>query len=435
MSGGGARRRRRVAFFDSFELYDDAYRQVDVTEDALATTFTASSVHAFLAVLQDFVGDTTWFVGTPRAGSVSRHRDGYAIHFVRTSWLHRLVRRTGRAGARRAPSVRDPRVVARTPGTYRIERTYRIVTSALSVASPRLWLRVLRSRPDVIVVSEYDDPRFDGIFLMAKALRRPLVTIHAGSALDMHRGVWLRHMTLRRADVVVADSTREERLLLDHWRVDAKRVTRILTPIDAEIYRPSDRAAASASLGLADRRRIAFVGRLDPVKRVVETIEAFDAADIDDDVELVIAGTGPILSDVERAASRSRRPVRLLGWIAEEPRRAALYNASDLLVLASWSEGFPTVVGEALACGVPVIASDVGGVRDVVIPGRSGWLVSPGDDAGLRNAITEALGTDLAALRAGARAVALEHLTRDRLGCMLGDVIASAIDARRGHGR
>ena len=84
--------------------------------------------------------------------------------------------------------------------------------------------------------------------------------------------------------------------------------------------------------------------------------------------------------------------------------------ASDCLVLASWREGFPTVVGQALACGTPVVATRVGGVPELVKDGRTGWLVAPGDDAALARAVGEALAGAGRALRPAARAAAEERL-------------------------
>jgi glycosyltransferase involved in cell wall biosynthesis len=155
----------------------------------------------------------------------------------------------------------------------------------------------------------------------------------------------------------------------------------ILTPIETDTYRPLDRAVACATSGLDSRRRyFLYVGRLDDrIKRVSALIHAFAAVSRHrDDVDLLIAGNGPDEGWLQaQGAAALLDRIRFLGWIAEPSRLAALYNAADCIVLPSWSEGFPTVVGEAMACGTPVVASRVGGVSEIVVGARTGWLFKP----------------------------------------------------------
>src|SRR2546425_370446 len=135
-----------------------------------------------------------------------------------------------------------------------------------------------------------------------------------------------------------------------------------------------------------DRRYILFVGRLDdPVKRVSALIRSLAGlAAVHPDVDLLVAGEGPDGQGLRRlAAELAPGRVRFLGWMTGAERLAALYNSAECLVLPSRSEGFPTVVGEAMACGTPVLASSVGGVGELVVDGRTGWLFPPGDDAAL----------------------------------------------------
>ena len=159
------------------------------------------------------------------------------------------------------------------------------------------------------------------------------------------------------------------------------------------------------------------MGRLDDhVKRVSALIRAFAAiADRFADVDLIIAGDGQDRESLRLAADAATPPGRVsfVGWIDSKEDRARYYNAADCLVLPSRSEGFPTVVGEALACGTPVLASDVGGVGELVVPGQSGWLVPPLDDDALLAALGRGL-TDpatLASMRAGARRIAEERVS------------------------
>ncbi len=113
-----------------------------------------------------------------------------------------------------------------------------------------------------------------------------------------------------------------------------------------------------------------------------------------EDVDLVVAGDGPELTTVELdIASLGLEPrVRLLGPLSRDTV-LELFAASDAAVLASVWENFPHTVVEALAAGTPVIATDVGGVAEVIRDGVNGLLVPPEDATALADAIRR-LATD-----------------------------------------
>ena len=205
-------------------------------------------------------------------------------------------------------------------------------------------------------------------------------------------------------------------MLRTRFRVPGERVGVVLTPIDLDRFAPVDRAEACHRAGLPPARRyVLYVGRLDDAtKRVTALVRAFAAAArVHDDVDLVVVGDGQDRKRVHALAHRIvPGRVRLPGWVSGPEALRDLYSAAECLVLPSWREGFPTVVGEAMACGLPVLASDVGGVGELVIEGETGWLVAPGDDP----ALTEKLGwvldhrKEVGDFRRRARRVAEERL-------------------------
>lgn len=108
------------------------------------------------------------------------------------------------------------------------------------------------------------------------------------------------------------------------------------------------------------------------------------------DFRLLIAGEGPSRVDLERriAGSSLAQRVQLLGHRGDVP---ALIRAADVYVSSSWSEGLGTSVLEALACQKPVVAADAGGVREMVLDGKTGWLVPNRDSVQLAAAIGQCL--------------------------------------------
>jgi glycosyltransferase involved in cell wall biosynthesis len=139
-----------------------------------------------------------------------------------------------------------------------------------------------------------------------------------------------------------------------------------------------------AELGLsAGTRLIAAVGRLWPQKRVKDVIWAADLLKVlYGDVHVLIIGDGPERARLERfrRLCEIEDRVHFLGERSDVPQ---ILPHCALLWLASGYEGLPNVVLEAMAVGIPVVATDIPGTRDLVVPGETGYLVPIGDRAGL----------------------------------------------------
>ena len=166
---------------------------------------------------------------------------------------------------------------------------------------------------------------------------------------------------------------------------------------DPAVFRPRDRVALRAELGLRpEGRLLVFVGQLVPVKGVDRLIEALRLLQVDGRLtahdRLVVIGDGGCRSDLTRQAAAAGVADRVVfaGALAQ-PIVAQWIGAADLLCLPSDNEGTPNVVVEALASGVPVVASRVGGVPELVTDEGNGLLVPPRDPAALMSAIAAAL--------------------------------------------
>jgi glycosyltransferase involved in cell wall biosynthesis len=193
------------------------------------------------------------------------------------------------------------------------------------------------------------------------------------------------------------------------------------------------RAAVRREIGADDDQLVVgTVGRLVREKGYPEIIEACRRLGS----RALFVGVGP--TDPEKADSLSARELeearaaglRLLGMREDLD---AIYAALDIFVLASHREGFPRAAMEAAAMGLPIVATDIRGCREVVDPGASGVLVPPGDVDALTDAI-ECLLTSREtrhAMGRAARSIALERFDEQRV---VGQVMATyhALLARRG---
>ncbi|HLL90783.1 MAG TPA: glycosyltransferase family 4 protein [Tepidisphaeraceae bacterium] len=144
-------------------------------------------------------------------------------------------------------------------------------------------------------------------------------------------------------------------------------------------------SAVPTAAGLApSRQRICFVGRLDPIKRVPDLVHA--VALLEPRYTLDVWGEGRDRAAIESAVDQCGVRSRVTVHGSTTTPQAAL-SAADVLVLPSDAEGFGLVLIEAMAAGVPVVATDVPGIRDVVRDGDNGLLVPPRDPSRLAQVI------------------------------------------------
>jgi glycosyltransferase involved in cell wall biosynthesis len=153
--------------------------------------------------------------------------------------------------------------------------------------------------------------------------------------------------------------------------------------VDTRLFAPGGRPAARAALGIGSEHLvIGTVGRLDPVKDQVGLLKAFSRLTDDPRAFLLIVGDGPCRQELEATigALGLGDRVRLLGERDDVP---AVLSAMDVFVLCSVGEGISNAILEAMATGLPVVATRVGGNPELVTDGSTGFLVEPRSPAGL----------------------------------------------------
>ena len=201
------------------------------------------------------------------------------------------------------------------------------------------------------------------------------------------------------ADCVIVSSEYEADELIGHYRADPGRVCINPPGIDLRLFRPGDRAAARRRLGMGDEPLILFAGRIQPLKgadvavRALATVrESLPGA------RLALVG-GPSGPDGEAELAAVRREAARLGaegavtFYGPRPHREMplFYQAADALAAPSRSESFCLVAVEGQACGTPVVAANVGGLRYVVSDRRSGILVDGWEAADYGRALLSVL--------------------------------------------
>lgn len=186
-------------------------------------------------------------------------------------------------------------------------------------------------------------------------------------------------------DVLLASCEAEAEQLVEHYGARRERIEIVSPGVDHAFFSPGDQRGARAAVGLDGGPVLLFVGRIQPLKRVDVAIRAFAALRRSDATLVVVGGASG--EDGAAELTRAHRLVRSLGLTRQvrfvPPQAHHLlstwYRAADVVVVPSRSESFGLVALEAAACGRPVVASAVGGLTSLVVPGVTGELVD-GDD-------------------------------------------------------
>ena len=268
--------------------------------------------------------------------------------------------------------------------------------------------RIVRAEGIEVVHAEDQYGSIFGLFATRALPTRFLLTRHV--LLEMMHPLReatkskLVFLAARRADAVVAVSEAVRQRFSAQAHVAPARIDVIHNGIDVEPYeRQPDREAARRHLGWAvDRPVVTIVGVLRPGKAhdvLLQAVPAVRAAF--PDVRVKIVGGGELAPPVMQTVASLGETVEILGARSDVPEILA---ATDVVVQASHSEGLPTVMMEAGAAGRPVVATDVGGTRDIVVHDETGILVGRGDSDALARGIVRLLGSPCVAAEMGQRA-------------------------------
>ncbi len=190
---------------------------------------------------------------------------------------------------------------------------------------------------------------------------------------------------VRCSDLVVASTSDERDQLQRHYGAAPERIEIVPPGVDHRIFNPGDRRRARRALGLEHVPTLLFVGRIQPLKGVDLAVETLAALDDPRAVLIVVGGPSGGLGHDELA--RVHDLARVLGvdsrvrFVEPQPhhRLPDYYRAADVCLVPSRSESFGLVALEAAACGTPVVAAAVGGLRSLVLHGETGFLVETRD--------------------------------------------------------
>ncbi|WP_319586810.1 glycosyltransferase [uncultured Desulfobulbus sp.] len=252
---------------------------------------------------------------------------------------------------------------------------------------------------DVVVAHWTFPDAFVGLFFAKLLGKKIILVVHGNESIHYHDSPTLRKMlvnyTVHRMDHLVPVSVDLQQKLYSSYNIPADRMTVIHSGVDLELFPARNVYKSRHDLNLSAKAKVILcVARLSKEKAHINLLKAFKAICYTDNLSLNLycLGEGPERERLEIYIKENdlERNVFLLGNVPHD--RVHLWmSAADIFVLPSLWEGAPVVIGEAFACGLPVVASEVGGIPDLIVNDRLGLLFTPDSVSSLESALRLAL--------------------------------------------
>jgi glycosyltransferase involved in cell wall biosynthesis len=309
----------------------------------------------------------------------------------------------------------------------------REVAPYLTTPPVRLARTARRERWQAVVCQEYEYPRFDLCVALGRTLRTPVFACFQGGRQQHGRLERLtRPPAIAHCAGLVVGSGQEAARVRARYGVAPERIARIGNPVDTRVWRPRDAGAARRELGIpADARVVAWHGRVAMHHKGLDVL--LDAwkmvADGHGDVRLLLVGSGQDSAELDRriADDRLQGIVRVDRYVHDPEELSRCLSAADVYAFASRHEGFAVAPLEAMACGLPIVATDVAGVRDLLPGGaQSGGIVVRSEDpAALAAGLTQLLDDESLRRDFGgrARATVQQEFSLEAVGARLRTVL------------
>ncbi|GIK65902.1 MAG: glycosyl transferase family 1 [Chloroflexota bacterium] len=219
-------------------------------------------------------------------------------------------------------------------------------------------------------------------------------------SLQVNRRVMMETEIINQADRLIAATPAERMQMLWLYRANRRRIETVSPGVDLMRFHPFDKELARQKIGLQpNEKMLLFVGRIEPLKGVDTICEALarlklNAPDTLREVKMVIIGGDPTdMNHQEMQRIRTKccdlglEETMIFIGAKDQDALPYYYNAAEVLIMPSDYESFGMVALEAMACGTPVIASQVGGLAFLVRDGETGYLVPVREPAVLAEAI------------------------------------------------
>lgn len=196
---------------------------------------------------------------------------------------------------------------------------------------------------------------------------------------------------------IVAPTDKEKKALIKHYNAVPEKISVIPCGVNNELFKPTDKKVAKENLGYGVMDNIIlYVGRIDPIKGLDKVLQTVSQIKYHTKIKLVIVGgDDPEKPEMQQAKDLTRQlgveDVVTFAGRVDQKDLPPYYNAADALVIASFYESFGLTALEALACGTPVVSTDVGELKSIIRQGKTGYVVSEGSIESMAESINAIL--------------------------------------------
>jgi starch synthase len=423
---------KRIALLHWGDVIEDFLGEIEVTLDQFREEMTGGWMFGYIRALQTAGVETTLICVSAGVNKVewSAHRPtGAAICFLPATGLYRRLRGLGISPA-----------VWKNPQQPNRSGLRRFVTRLLQDLLPYcntpigLLRRELESRRiQVILCQEYEHPRFDLSVLAGMLSGVPVFATFQGGDTQFSRFERLfRRMTIARSAGLIIGSSRETDRVRNRYAVPESRLARIFNPLDLSVWYAEDRRAARLSLQLPESASLViWHGRIDLRRKGLDILLyawcRLRAHRPDLEACLVLIGNGSDADELHQRIAGVPRVIWRQEYVLDRNVMRRYLSAGDVYAFPSRHEGFPVALLEAMACGLPVTATDCVGVRDILSPESGGGVVVPAEDAArLAEALAVFLDDEPLRRKTGcqARACIEQSFSLESVGSRLRDFLA-----------
>ena len=262
------------------------------------------------------------------------------------------------------------------------------------------FIKIYKKHRADVIYSTWAYPDSFAAVLLAKIFQVPVVAKIHGSDIHSVEGIGKKQLTcwaLTHAEKVISVSHDLARKTMA-MGVPVDKIVTIYNGVDANVFKKLDKVVCRKKLKISDNEKIVlYVGNLKSIKGsdlLADTIKELKKSCYLD-LQLVVIGDGGLRKSilVQIQSYGLAANIKLLGSLKHN-EIASWMNAADVLFVPSRNEGVPNVILEAMSIGLPVVATKVGGIPEVVIEKRTGFLVASHDARSLADALLKALCID-----------------------------------------
>jgi starch synthase len=432
-----------VALVDWSHLIEDFLDGVGVSFDAFRLGMTGGWLFGYVAALHRVGCRAVVFCVSAKVQTTSRYLHeptGATICVLPAPLLYRAVRHR----------IVNPYATTLGEAMGNMQGPQRALWAVLKELAPYLAtpLRLLgrglrREGCEVLLCQEYENPRFDACVLLGLLLGLPVFATFQGGDWQLSRlERSLRPLALRGCSGLIVATRTEAQRVLSRYRLPPAKLARIFNPIDLAHWPKGDRDGARTALGIAASTRVAaWHGRVLMHRKgldlLLEAWERVCRQRPGADLLLLLLGSGNEDATLRKRLNETQLPgVR---WIDKYSNDRAYIRqflaAADVYVFPSRHEGFPVAPVEAMACGLPVVASDAPGVPDILEGGESsgGAVIHRGDAVALAEALGRMLDDRELSRELGLRARRRVEtaFTLEAVGRQLHEFMVSRADRRK----